>query len=156
MASKTPGADQAYRRPNMPWWQGGRPVCSAGALETRSLSWGSVYWCDLPGFDVDASLQNDFGRLARCVHDSVEAFQREPGPEGLGAFLSEAAAAGINPVLCQAVRREEAVRTYHGRKVEVERTVLGPGPEKGPSRVRYRFGCAECLVASETTVRVEI
>ena len=155
IASKTPDADRAYRPPNLPWWQGETPECPGGEMKQRTLSWGSVFWCHLPGHPVDASLQNDFGRLARCVHESVEAFQTEPGENGLGEFLKRASDAGLNPILCGAVRRDSEVRTYNGRTVKYERIIAAPAEvEGGPATVRYRFGCGECLVASETAVGV--
>jgi hypothetical protein len=119
------------------------------------LSWGGVFWCDMPGQPVDASLQNDFGRLARCVHESVDAFQLEPGDDGLGKFLKRASELGLNPVLCGAIRRDSEVRTYNGRTVLFERAVQAPAPEDGgPATVRYRFSCDDCQVASETVVTV--
>ncbi len=104
---------------------------------------------------MDASLQNDFGRLARCVHESVEAFQVEPGDDGLGEFLKKAEDVGLNPVLCGAVRRDSEVRTYNGRTVLLERVIATPASAAGESTtVRYRFSCEDCLVASETFVKV--
>ena len=155
--SKTPEADKNYRPPNMAWWQGGQPECTAGVLKRRTLSWGSVIWCAMPGVRVDASLQNDLGRLARCVQESVEAFQTEPGEDGLGKFLKRAHDVEATTVLCGAVRRDSQVRTYNGHAVQLERTVLTPPPEGGGvAKVRYRFSCEHCLVASETIVDVAL
>lgn len=150
--SKTPEADKNYRPPNMLWWQGAQPVCSTGEFKRRSLSWGAVLWCALPGQRVDSNLQNDLGRLARCVHESVGAFQEEPAGDGLGDFLARAHESGLNPVLCAAVRRDSEVRTYHGRRVMMERAVESESDHE--LSVRYRFSCEECVVAAETTVRV--
>ena len=147
IASKTPEADRNYRPPNMPWWQGAVPSCPVGEMKQRNLSWGGVFWCHVPGLPVDASLQNDFGRIARCVHESVDAFQVEPGEDGLGKFLDRASDAGLNPVLCGAVRRDSEVRTYNGRTVVFERAVIAPSAEPGAAAtVRYRFSCDECQV----------
>ncbi|MCP4447730.1 MAG: hypothetical protein GY811_20690 [Myxococcales bacterium] len=141
----------------MLWWQGAQPQCAGGELNERTLRWGAVLWCKLPGQSVDANLQNDLGRLARCVHESVEAFQSEPGEDGLGKFLNRAKAEGLSPILCGAVRNDSEVRIYNGRTVLLERVVVKSLPDaNGASRVRYRFGCEDCLVASETTIEVSL
>lgn len=139
----------------MPWWQGAEPQCGIGKLTRRNLSWGAVYWCAVPGQKPDASLQNDLGRLARCVNEAVSAFQVEPTPGSLGDFLARAHEEGLNPVLCAAVRRDSEPRTYHGREILFERREEPDSNEASTEvQVRYRFSCADCLVAAETSVRV--
>lgn len=139
----------------MLWWQGVEPQCGIGELTHRNLSWGGVYWCEVPGQTVDANLQNDLGRLARCVNESVSAFQVEPEPGKLGDFLARAHEEGLNPVLCAAVRRDSEPRTYHGREILLERREETGGNEPGTEvQVRYRFSCEDCLVAAETSVLV--
>jgi len=164
--SVTPDADRKVRPPSMLWWQGEEPECASGTLGQRKMSWGSVYWCELPNTAVDASLQNDLGRLARCIHDSVGVFQEEPEPDKLGDFLVQAHEAGLDPVLCGVVRRDTQVRSYHGRTIMMERRLqpdnLQPKDEsqssdKSPEtglRVQYRFSCADCIVAAETSVEL--
>ncbi|MBL4633429.1 MAG: hypothetical protein JKY56_06140 [Kofleriaceae bacterium] len=124
-----------------------------------SLTWGSVYWCDLPGVVVDANLQNDLGRIARCIHDSVNTFQKDPSPDKLGAFLAEAHDAGINPVACGVVRRDAPVTSYHGKRVLMERRVLPISSPLSPGKttlIRYQFSCTDCIVAAETTVELSL
>lgn len=157
--NQTVEADRKARPPTMLWWQGEEPKCSAGEIEIRNLTWGSVYWCQLPSSKVDANLQNDLGRIAQCIHDSVSSFQQEPDPEHLEEFLKRANSSGLNPVACKVVRKDGDVRSYHGRKILMERTLL---PKKTNTRahsqstVRYRFSCTECLVAAETSVKLWI
>jgi hypothetical protein len=142
------------RAADLPWWQGENPVCSEGELKRRTLSWGSVFWCASAGARVDQNLQSDMSRLARCVHESVGAFQYEPEVGKLGEFLARATESGIDPVLCGAVRRDSEVRTYHGRRIVMERRVESESAtEVG---VRYRFSCEDCGVAAETTATVSV
>ena len=144
---------QATERPaDLPWWQGDTPACSEGELKRRTLSWGSVFWCAQSGARIDQNLQGDLSKLARCVHESVSAFQEEPEPEKLGAFLARANDSEINPVLCAAVRVDGEVRTYHGRRVLMERRVQKESESE--TVVQYRFGCEECKVAAETSATV--
>ncbi len=140
------------RDPGLPWWQGKTPHCSEGELKRRTLTWGGVFWCASAGVRADQSLQNDLSRLARCVHESVSAFQEEPEQGKLGAFLARAHESGLNPVLCGAVRVDGEARTYHGRRVEMERQV--ESQEENDLVVRYRFGCEDCSVAAETTATI--
>jgi len=144
---------QAPERPaDLPWWQGESPLCSEGELKRRNLSWGSVFWCASAGVRVDQSLQSDLSRLARCVQESVGAYQYEPEVGKLGDFLARAKESGMDPVLCGAVRNDSEVRTYHGRRVLMERRLESDSAtELG---VRYRFGCEGCGVASETTATI--
>ncbi len=140
------------RAADLPWWQGESPVCSEGELKRRKLSWGSVFWCASSGVRVDQSLQSDLSRLARCVRESVGAFQYEPEGGQLGAFLARAKESGMDPVLCGAVRNDSEVRTYHGRRVLMERRVESESATE--LAVRYRFGCEDCAVAAETTATI--
>ena len=140
------------RPANLPWWQGASPVCRTGTLKRRGLSWGALYWCAESGRRVDTSLQNDLGLLARCMHESISAFQEEPEGGKLGAFLAKAHEAGLNPVLCGAVRRDRDVRTYHGRTVLLERKLVSSDAKE--DTVRYRFSCEDCAVAAEILVEV--
>lgn len=150
-----PGAQAADASPGAPWWQGDEPACTKGKLSRRSLTWGRIFWCAVPGHRVDVSLQNDLGRVARCVSESVSAFQEEPEPGKLGDFLARAHEAGLNPVLCAAVRRDSEPRTYHGRAIVLERQEqAGDHVASSEISVRYRFGCQDCLVAAETRVLV--
>lgn len=135
----------------LPWWQG-VASCEEGELKRRTLTWGGVYWCAVPGTKIDQGLQSDLGRLARCVHESVSAFQEEPAKGKLGEFLAQAHASGLNPTLCNAVRRDGEVRTYHGRRVLMERIVESEGETE--LEVLYRFGCEGCTVAAETRAKV--
>ncbi len=154
-APSQPASTRELPASNTPWWQGAQPACVGGLYKTRNLSWGSVYWCEIPGQATDAHLQNDLGRLARCINESIGAFQEEPEEGKLGEFLARAHEAGLNPVLCSAVRRDVEPRTYHGRSIVVERREeAGPAAEEGTVMVRYRFGCEDCLVAAETIVQV--
>lgn len=138
--------------PQLLWWQGATPACEQGELKRRNLTWGSVFWCARDGLRVDQNLQNDLSRLARCVHESVSAFQEEPNIDKLGEFLARAHESGLNAVLCSAVRRDAEVRTYHGRLVLMERRV--ESKSENELEVRYRFSCEGCTVAAETTARV--
>lgn len=140
------------RSPDLAWWQGDSPLCSEGELKRRNLSWGSVFWCAESGVRNDQNLQNDLSRLARCVHESVNAFQEEPEEGKLGDFLARAHESEINPILCAAVRVDAEVRTYHGRRVLMERRIQKESPSE--IEVQYRFGCEDCKVAAETRARV--
>lgn len=135
----------------LPWWQG-VPACDTGELKRRTLTWGGVYWCAVTGTKVDKSLQSDLSRLARCVHESVSAFQEEPAEGKLGEFLARAHESGLNAILCSAVRRDAEVRTYHGRRVLMKRSVASEGETE--LEVLYRFSCEGCTVAAETKAKV--
>jgi hypothetical protein len=147
-----PAPPAPVRPADLPWWQGKTPLCSEGELKRRNLSWGSVFWCAESGARNDQNLQNDLSRLARCVHESVNAFQEEPEEGKLGAFLARAHESEINPVLCAAVRVDAEVRTYHGRRVLMERRIQKESATE--IEVQYRFGCEDCKVAAETTATV--
>jgi len=121
-------------------------------MKRRELSWGSVYWCVLPGQAIDRNLQNDLGRLAHCVRALVEVTSSEPDAQALGKFLEAARESGKSPAICRSVRPGTVVRTYHGRQVDVERRV--DSQTASESVIRYRFGCEDCVVASETTVTI--
>jgi hypothetical protein len=103
------------------------------------------------GQRVDQNLQNDLGKLARCISESVNAFQEEPEADALGVFLAKAQETGLNPTLCSAVRHDREVRTYHGRTVLMERRVLS-AESASDLKLMYRFSCEDCAVAAETTV----
>ena len=152
IASESDASLPVAPTPVLPWWQSATPICENGELKRRNLSWGSVYWCVAPGVRVDQSLQSDLSRLARCVHESVSAFQEEPEADKLGAFLARAHESGLNAELCNAVRRDAEVRTYHGRRVLLQRMVETEGETE--LEVRYRFGCEGCGVAAETRAKV--
>ncbi len=155
--SQTPEADRKTRPKSMLWWQGAEPVCTSGTVIRKRLPWGSVYWCGLPGVAVDANLQNDLGRLASCIHASVNAFQKEPTPDTLGVFLADAHDAGLSPVACRVVRRDAQVTSYHGRRVLMERQVLPISSPLAPgktTRIRYQLSCTDCIVAAETSVEL--
>ncbi len=155
--SQTPEADRNMRPKSMLWWQGAEPECTSGTVVRRRVTWGSVYWCELPGAVVDANLQNDLGRLASCIHASVNAFQKEPTSDTLGVFLADAHDAGLSPVACGVVRRDAQVTSYHGRRVLMERQVLPISSPLSPgktTRVRYQISCTDCVVAAETSVEL--
>lgn len=146
-----PAVIEPQRSPDLLWWQGAEPACADGELKRRGLTWGAVFWCESAGQKVDQHLQNDLGKLARCISESVNAFQEEPEVDALGVFLAKAQEAGLNPILCSAVRRDRDVRTYHGRTVLMERRVL-LAESASDLKLMYRFSCEDCAVAAETTV----
>jgi hypothetical protein len=155
-ASEAPEAapPAAPAAPAGPWWTADEPHCPTGELGKRTLTWGSVFWC---GENPDRNLQNELGLLARCMRETVNSYQIEPEADALAGYLRKAEAAGLDLVLCNAVRREGSepnLVTYHGRPITVHRKVLSESRGDGISRrreVRYRFSCADCQVFSETT-----